>query len=152
MAFHEGDLSRLRAASSRSIVARVRDAEPRMLKEIFTELLSGLSLKKPPPEPEVKHGFLRRNFEGFATAVAYALLIKQFAIDTFQVPTESMEPVIIGRDAMGDRILVDRLDYMTRDPERYEIVVFKYPLSRLVNYVKRAVGLPGERVQTTFSP
>jgi signal peptidase I len=118
-----------------------------MLKEYASELVQGLLLRKDrTPHSEAKHGFLRRNVEGFAGAIAFALLIKQFAIDTFQVPTESMEPVIIGRGGMGDRILVDRFDYLARDPERFEIVVFKYPLSRLVNYVKRAVGLPGERI------
>ena len=118
-----------------------------MFKDLAREFFAGLTLKKPlPPPEEARHGVFRRNLEGYATAIAFALLIKQFAIDTFQVPTESMEPTIIGRGGMGDRILVDRLDYLSRDPERYEIVVFKYPLSRLVNYVKRAVGLPGERI------
>lgn len=118
-----------------------------MFKDFARELVQGLLLRKDKsPVPGPPHGFLRRNVEGFAGAIAFALLIKQFAIDTFQVPTESMEPVIIGRGAMGDRILVDRFDYLTSDPERYDIVVFKYPLSRLVNYVKRAVGLPGERI------
>jgi signal peptidase I len=118
-----------------------------MFKDLAQELVAGLLLKKgPPPLDESRLGVLRRNLEGYGTAIAFALLIKSFAIDTFQVPTESMEPAIIGRGGMGDRILVDRLDYLARDPERYDIVVFKYPLSRLVNYVKRAVGLPGERI------
>src|SRR4029079_15532507 len=46
----------------------------------------------------------------------------------------------------GARPLVGLFAYMCSDPERYDICVFKYPLSRLVNYVKRAVGLPNERI------
>lgn len=118
-----------------------------MLKDLSHEFVQGLLLKKDPTAlSEARHGIIRRNVEGFATAILYALLLKQFAVDTFQVPTESMEPAIIGRGGMGDRLLVDRLEYLSGDPARYDIVVFKYPLSRLVNYVKRAVGLPGERV------
>jgi signal peptidase I len=121
--------------------------ETTMLKDLSHEFVQGLLLKKDPTAlSEARHGIIRRNVEGFATAILYALLLKQFAVDTFQVPTESMEPAIIGRGGMGDRLLVDRLEYLSGDPARYDIVVFKYPLSRLVNYVKRAVGLPGERV------
>jgi signal peptidase I len=112
------------------------------------ELGLGLLLRKDPErKPEVPMGAGRRQLEGFAVAIAMALMLKQFTFDTFQVPTESMEPAIIGRGDMGDRLLVDRFAYMFSDPERYDIVVFKYPLSRLVNYVKRAVGLPGETVK-----
>jgi signal peptidase I len=98
------------------------------------------------PKPDAPPGAGRRQLEGFAVAIAMALILKQFTFDTFQVPTESMEPTIIGRGDWGDRLLVDRFAYQFSAPERYDIVVFKYPLSRLVNYVKRAVGLPGERI------
>ncbi|HYC77393.1 MAG TPA: signal peptidase I [Planctomycetota bacterium] len=119
-----------------------------MFKDLFRAFTQGLLLRKDPvPAPDARHGFARRNIEGFALAIAMALVIKQFVIDTFQVPTESMEPTIIGRQEWGDRILVDRLDYLGRDPERYDIVVFRYPLSRQVNYVKRAVGMPGESLE-----
>ncbi len=115
---------------------------------VTSELIAGVTLRKAPSSATTNSpGFLRRQLEGFTVAIAMALLLKQFTFDTFQVPTESMEPVIIGRGDMGDRILVDRFAYMVNDPERYDIVVFKYPLSRLVNYVKRAVGLSGERIK-----
>jgi signal peptidase I len=117
------------------------------LREYGRELGLGLLLRKDSlPKPEVPSGAGRRQLEGFAVAIAMALMLKQFTFDTFQVPTESMEPAIIGRGDWGDRLLVDRFAYVFSDPERYDIVVFKYPLSRLVNYVKRAIGLPGERV------
>jgi signal peptidase I len=116
-------------------------------REYGRELGMGLILRKDSlPKPEVPAGAGRRQLEGFAVAIAMALMLKQFTFDTFQVPTESMEPAIIGRGDWGDRLLVDRFAYMFSDPERYDIVVFKYPLSRLVNYVKRAIGLPGERI------
>jgi signal peptidase I len=112
------------------------------------ELVQGLLLRKDTtPRPEVPAGAGRRQLEGFAVAIAMALMLKQFTFDTFQVPTESMEPAIIGRGDWGDRLLVDRFAYMFKDPERYDILVFHYPLSRLVNYVKRGIGLPGEHIR-----
>jgi signal peptidase I len=44
----------------------------------------------------------------------------------------------------GDRIVVSKLEYLFRDPERWDVIVFKYPGAAKVNYIKRLVGLPGE--------
>jgi signal peptidase I len=46
----------------------------------------------------------------------------------------------------GDRILVDKLVYDFAEPERWDVVVFKYPEDAKTNYIKRLVGLPGENV------
>lgn len=89
-------------------------------------------------------GFLRENVEALTVAVVMALLIKQFAFEAFKVPTESMEPTIIGRADGGYRLIVNKFVYLLRDPRRSEIVVFQYPHNRLVNYVKRVVGMPEE--------
>lgn len=94
-----------------------------------------------------KRGFWRGNLEAFTVAIVMALVIKTYAFEAFQVPTESMEPTIIGRTPGGDRIIVNKFAYEFSDPERYQVVVFRYPLSRMVNYVKRLVGLPGERLR-----
>ena len=88
-----------------------------------------------------KRGFWRGNLEAFTVAIVMALVIKTYAFEAFQVPTESMEPTIIGRTPGGDRIIVNKFKYQFDDPARYDIVVFRYPLSRMVNYVKRLVGL-----------
>jgi signal peptidase I len=46
----------------------------------------------------------------------------------------------------GDRILVNKFSYDMSDPERWDVVVFKYPEDAKTNYIKRLVGLPGEHV------
>lgn len=46
----------------------------------------------------------------------------------------------------GDRILVSKFDYLFRDPERWDVLVFKYPTDARMNYIKRLVGLPGEQL------
>ena len=94
-----------------------------------------------------KRGFWRGNLEAFTVAIVMALVIKTYAFEAFQVPTESMEPTIIGRTPGGDRIIVNKFKYQFSDPERYQVVVFRYPLARMVNYVKRLVGISGERLR-----
>lgn len=47
----------------------------------------------------------------------------------------------------GDRIFVDKISYRFHDPERGDIIVFKYPLDRKKDFVKRLVGLPGDKIR-----
>ena len=47
----------------------------------------------------------------------------------------------------GDRILVNKYVYTVSDPERWDVVVFKFPGNAQMNYIKRLVGLPGETVR-----
>ena len=47
----------------------------------------------------------------------------------------------------GDRILVLKCQYQFTDPKRYDVIVFKNPLNPLENYIKRLIGLPGEKVE-----
>lgn len=47
----------------------------------------------------------------------------------------------------GDRILVAKFPYRFSDPERFDVVVFKYPEQARINYIKRLIGLPGETVR-----
>ncbi len=103
------------------------------------------------PAPETRRpapgrGFFRENIEALFAAFVLALVIKHFALETFRVPTPSMEPAIIGRRPGGDNLLVNKLAYRFRDPARFDIAVFRYPLRESVNFIKRIAGLPGERI------
>ncbi|MBK8977724.1 MAG: signal peptidase I [Planctomycetes bacterium] len=91
---------------------------------------------------------LRDNVDAFAIAILVAVLMKYFAIEAYEIPTSSMQPTMMGSKETGlfDRILVDKSAYLWRDPERFEIAVFRYPGRLIQNYVKRIVGLPGERL------
>jgi len=74
----------------------------------------------------------------------------RFAGQGMVVPTGSMQPTIMGatgRNASGDHLFVDNFSYLARDPRRFEIVVFQFPLLRDRNFVKRVVGLPGEHIE-----
>ena len=72
--------------------------------------------------------------------------LKFFLIEAYQIPTSSMQPALMGDSQKGvfDRILVDKLAFLLREPRRWEVAVFKYPLHQAQNYIKRIWGLPGE--------
>lgn len=75
-------------------------------------------------------------------AVAIALVLKNCVIANAKVPTGSMLNTI----QEGDRIIASRLAYLNDDPERYDIIIFKYPDDESQYFVKRVIGLPGETV------
>jgi len=91
-------------------------------------------------------GPVRTNLEAFGVAILAAVLLKWFCIEAYQIPTSSMQPTLMGdTDAnVNDRILVDKLIQTIREPKRWDILVFAYPLQKNQNYVKRMVGMPGD--------
>jgi len=92
--------------------------------------------------------FLKDNLEAIAVAVVMALVIKHFCVEAFKIPTSSMMPTLQGETdndrGEGDRILVDKFAYLFSDPDRWDVVVFRYPLNHARNFIKRIGGLPGE--------
>lgn len=75
-------------------------------------------------------------------AMLLAYVMNRFVIVNARVPSGSMETTIM----TGDRILGWRLTYNFREPKRGDIVIFKYPDNENENYIKRIIGLPGEKV------
>src|SRR3989344_4024703 len=69
-------------------------------------------------------------------------IIRNFLAQPFLVSGASMEPNF----SNGNYLIVDEVTYRFREPERGEVVVFRYPKDRSVFFIKRIVGLPGERV------
>ena len=78
-----------------------------------------------------------------ALAVVAALFIKSFVIINANIPSGSMENTIM----TGDRLFGNRLAYAKKEPERGDIIIFKFPEDEAENYVKRVIGLPGEKVE-----
>ncbi len=75
-------------------------------------------------------------------AVIIALLLKSFVFANAVVPTGSMISTI----NEGDRIIASRVAYIKNDPQRYDIILFKYPDDESQIFVKRIIGMPGETV------
>ena len=75
--------------------------------------------------------------------VVIVFIINNVLLINARIPSESMEKTIM----TGDRIFGNRLAYMTKDPERFDIVIFKFPDDESQLFIKRIIGLPGETVE-----
>jgi signal peptidase I len=76
-------------------------------------------------------------------AALLSLIIIVFIVQAFFIPSGSMEPTL----RTGDRILVSKFTYRVWEIRRGDIIVFRYPLNPNKDFVKRVVGLPGERIE-----
>ncbi len=74
---------------------------------------------------------------------ALATILRVFIVQPFVVEGSSMVP----RFETNDYLVVDKISYRVSAPERGDIIVFHYPNQPTINYVKRIIGLPGERVR-----
>ena len=75
-------------------------------------------------------------------AIIAVFVIRTFLIQPFLVSGASMEPNF----SSGDYLLIDELTYHFKEPERGDVVVFHYPGNESTFYIKRVIGLPGERL------
>ena len=75
--------------------------------------------------------------------VAAAIFLTQVVIVNAKVPSASMEDTVM----TGDRLIGSRLSYVTKDPERFDIIFFRYPDDESRVFIKRIIGLPGEKVE-----
>jgi signal peptidase I len=93
--------------------------------------------------------------KSFFPVLAIVLVLRSFLVEPFQIPSGSMIPTL----EVGDFILVNKFAYGIRlpvldskiiavdDPQRGDVMVFRYPSDPNVNYIKRVVGLPGDHVR-----
>lgn len=96
-------------------------------------------------EKKEKPSLLRELFswlEIIVVAVVVSLVLTRVVLVNAMVPSSSMENLI----SPGDRLFGNRLTYKFSDPERFDVVIFKYPVDEEENYIKRIIGLPGETV------
>ncbi|WP_349431435.1 signal peptidase I [Methylomarinum sp. Ch1-1] len=112
-----------------------------------------LKLSRQPFDYE-KEPMLVEYARSFFPIVLVVLLLRSFVVEPFRIPSGSMMPTLL----IGDFILVNKFSYGVRlpvlnnkvvdigEPERGDIVVFRYPKNPSVDYIKRVIGLPGDRI------
>jgi signal peptidase I len=106
-------------------------------------------------EPQApKEPYLVELSRSFFPVLAIVLVLRSFLVEPFQIPSGSMLPTL----EVGDFILVNKFAYGLRlpvagtkileveDPQRGDVMVFRYPDDGSTNYIKRVVGVPGDRI------
>jgi len=101
------------------------------------------------------------NLQTLIYALIIALLIRSFFFQPFYIPSSSMEPNLL----VGDRLFVTKYSYgyskhslpfspniyskriFSEYPERGDVIVFKTPVDNRTDYIKRLIGLPGDKIQ-----
>lgn len=90
----------------------------------------------------------------FFPVIFVVLLLRSFVIEPFRIPSNSMMPTLL----TGDFIVVNKFAYGLRwpvldekfieigDPKRGDVVVFRYPVDQQTDYIKRVVGVPGDKL------
>ena len=86
---------------------------------------------------------LREMAEVVVVALVLAFLIKTFVVGNFWIPSESMVPTI----EVNDKVIVTNFSYWFAEPERGDVIVFRFPHDPKKDYIKRCIGLPGETIQ-----
>src|SRR5210317_1028222 len=106
-------------------------------------------------------GFFSENIKTLFYALVIAIIIRSLFIQPFYIPSSSMEPTLL----VGDRLFVTKYSYgyskhsfpfsppilnkrvFFNSPERGDVIVFKTPADNRTDYIKRLVGLPGDKIQ-----
>lgn len=104
---------------------------------------------------ERKKSVLREYAEAIIIAIILALLIRTFIVQAFKIPSGSMIPTLL----VGDHILVWKIIYGVKipftdqyliefgDPQKGDIIVFKFPKDEEKDFIKRVMGVPGDTIE-----
>jgi signal peptidase I len=104
------------------------------------------NLNLSPNSEEVKESFKSFIWETFKIIVISLMIIipiRYFVIQPFYVKGASMEPNFYN----AEYLIVDEISYRFSEPQRGDIIVFHYPKSPTDLFIKRIIGLPGERIE-----
>ncbi len=97
----------------------------------------------------------REYIESLVIAALIAFVVRSFFIQAFKIPSSSMEPTLL----IGDHLLVNRLSYSVKvpftdivilhlgNPNRGDVVVFRYPVDRTKDFIKRVIAKEGDTVE-----
>lgn len=105
-------------------------------------------------QDEIKLPWLTDYARSFFPVLLLVFLLRAFLFEPFRIPSGSLEPTLL----MGDFILVNKFEYGTRlpvvhkiihqgaEPQRGDIIVFRWPPNPSIDFIKRVIGLPGDKI------
>ena len=105
-------------------------------------------------EPAAQEPVVVEYARSFFPVLLVVLLLRSFIVEPFRIPSSSMMPTLL----VGDFILVNKFSYGVRwpvlntkifdtgEPQRGDVVVFRYPRQPELDYIKRIIGLPGDHI------
>src|SRR5207237_8434475 len=132
----------------------VTDTTPRATADPATTVNGQPGTAPPIDVPRRRKSVLREYVEAIAIAILLALVIRTLIVQAFTIPSGSMMDTLL----VGDYILVNKFLYGPtvpftgwplpgiRAPRRGDIIVFKYPQDERRDFIKRIIGVPGDRV------
>jgi len=104
---------------------------------------SRILVKRASQIPAVVRTSIIETLDACIFAAILSLIIITFVVQAFYIPSGSMEPTLM----INDRILVAKFLYRFEPISRTDVIVFRYPLNPQRDFVKRVIGLPGDRAQ-----
>ena len=99
--------------------------------------------------------WLNRQAKSFLPILLIVLFLRSFLAEPFRIPSGSMLPTLL----IGDYILVNKYEYGIKlpitktqvieisKPQRGDVVVFRYPANEKINFIKRVIGIPGDKIE-----
>ena len=128
------------------------------LATLVTGVISGiyllLQIKNKNLLDERKEPLIVEYSKSFFPVLLFVLVLRSFIVEPFKIPSSSMMPTLL----IGDFILVNKFTYGVRLPvintkvtegnlpKRGDIMVFRYPKDESLDYIKRVIGLPGDKI------
>ncbi len=112
------------------------------------------NLKLPQVNGKIKHPIIIEYCRSFFPIILIVLIIRSFLYQPYYVPSGSLEPTVLP----GDFLLVNQFDYGVRlpvwytkiinigEPKTGQIMLFRWPVNPAITFVKRVVGVPGDRI------
>jgi signal peptidase I len=119
----------------------------------------GIKVEQNGARAQIEHALLRQptwiEYSGsFFPVIALVFFLRSFLYEPFKIPSSSMVPTLL----VGDLILVNKFTYGIRlpiinekivqinDPQRGDVMVFKFPRDMSQDYIKRVIGVPGDKI------
>ena len=99
--------------------------------------------------------WLNKQARSFLPILLIVLFLRSFLAEPFRIPSGSMLPTLL----IGDYILVNKYEYGIRmpltktkifevsKPQRGDVIVFRYPGNEKINFIKRVIGIPGDKIK-----